>query len=128
MGNYEQDIFYKTRELTLDQKKDILKYAQEICDKWNVDILDARKSWQRQTIEMSFEDILEKLDEDCHFVFIHRKGFKNSKGKPLGDQEYTLEIGFCTMRGEPTYFLFIYCNEKKLSKFLTKYHLEKRIV
>jgi hypothetical protein len=29
------------------------------------------------------------------------------------------------MRGEPNYYLWIYCNEKKLSKFLTKYHLIK---
>jgi hypothetical protein len=123
--DFEQDVFYETKVLDLTQKKDLLQYAFKNCDRWHVDILDARKSWARERIEMSFEDILEKLDIDCHFVFIHRKGFRNSKGNPMGDHEYVLEIGFSTMRGEPNYYLWIYCNEKKLSKFLTKYHLIK---
>jgi len=127
MDNYEQDIFYETKGLDLDTKKDLLRYALENCDRWNVDILDARKSWQRQSIEMSFEDIIEKLDRDCHFVFIHRRGFKNSSGKPMGNHEYVLEIGFSTMKGEPTYYLWIFCDEKKLPEFLIKYHLEKHI-
>ena len=127
MDNYEQDIFYETRTLSIEQKKDLLLFAKENSTKWWVDFLDARKSWAREKIEMSFDDILLKLDQDCHFVFIHRRGFKTPKGKPLSDCEYTLEIGFSTMKGEPTYYLFIFCDEKNLSKFLTKYHLEKHL-
>jgi hypothetical protein len=123
--DYEADIFYNTQELTLEQKKEILLDAYNYSFDWHVDILDARKSWARQKIEMSFEDILKKLDENCHFVFIHRKGFTGLSGKALHG-EYQLEIGFSTMK-DPNYFLFIYCDQKKLSKFLTKYHLEKQI-
>lgn len=127
MDNYEQDIFYETKGLDLDAKKELLRYALENCDRWNVDVLDARKSWQRQSIEMSFDDILEKLDRDCHFVFIHRRGFRNSSGKPMGDKEYIIETGFSTMRGEPTYYLWVYCDENKLPEFVEKYCLKKRI-
>jgi hypothetical protein len=127
MDNYEQDIFYETKVLDLEQKKDLLRFAMKNSKSWNVDILDARKSWQRESIEMSFDDILAKLDDDCHFVFIHRRGFKTSSGKPLSNCEYAIETGFCTMRGDPAYYLFIFCDEKKLSKFITKYHLEKHI-
>jgi hypothetical protein len=123
--NYEPDEFYNTQELTLEQKKEILKDARDLSFNWHVDVLDARKSWARQKIEMSFEEILKKLDDDCHFVFIHRKGFKG-EGIALSG-EYQLEIGFATMKGEPSYFLFIHCDEKKLSEFLIKYHLEKQI-
>jgi len=126
MDNYEQDIFYDIDELTLDQKRDLLKDAHKVCLSWNADVLDCRKSWSRETIEISFEDILKKLDDDSHFVFIHRKGFLGASGDPLPG-EYQLEIGFRTMRNDPDYYLFIFCDQKKLSKFLTKYHLEKRL-
>jgi hypothetical protein len=124
--NYERDEFYETRELTLTQKKKILKDAYKCSFKWHVDILDARKSWQRQKIEMSFEDALKKLDKDCHYVFIHRKGFKGSR--ETYPNEYVLEIGFSTMKGEPTYFLFIFCDQEKLPEFISKYNLIKHIV
>jgi hypothetical protein len=124
--DYEQDVFYNTQELTLEQKKEILEDARKLSFDWHVDVLDARKSWARQKIEMSFEDILKKLDEYCHFVFIHRKGFLGASGKALSG-EYQLEIGFSTIIGDPSYFLFIHCDEKKLSKFLKKYHLVKQI-
>jgi hypothetical protein len=124
--NYKPDEFYNTWGLTLDQKTEILKDALDRSSDWHVDVLDARKSWARQKIEISFDDILKKLDDDCHFVFIHRKGFLGASGKPLPG-EYQLEIGFATMRGEPSYFLFIHCIEEELSGFITKYHLEKQI-
>lgn len=124
--NYLQDEFYDTDELTLDQKRKLLEDAKKVSLSWNVDVLDCRKSWSRETIEMSFEDILKKLDDDSHFVFIHRKGFVGTNGKPLPG-EYQLEIGFRTMRGEPDYYLFIFCDQKKLSRFITKYHLVKHL-
>ena len=123
-NNYEPDEFYNTHGLTLIQKKEILKDALDCSSDWHVDILDARKSWQRQKIEMSSEEILKKLDKDCHFVFIHRKGFKGvESGKPL-QGEYQLEIGFCTMREEPSYFLWINCDQKEILYFVEKYKLK----
>jgi hypothetical protein len=127
MNNYEPDIFYNTRELSIEQKIDILKYAYEICDRWHVDTLDCNISWARQEIEMPFDEILQKLSPISHFTFIHRRGFRNSKGEPVNDNEYVIEIGFCTMK-DPEYFLWIYCNENKLSKLLTKFtFLKKRL-
>jgi hypothetical protein len=125
VDNYIPDEFYDTRNLTLDQKKEILKDARDLSLDWHVDLLDARKSWARKKIEMSFEEILEKLDDKCHFVFIHRKGFKGDGIAFRG--EYQLEIGFATILGDPSYFLFIHCDEEKLSEFLTKYHLVKQL-
>lgn len=123
--NYEPDVFYDIRELTIDQKIEILKDARDLSFDWHVDILDARKSWARQKIEMSFEEILKKLDDHCHFVFIHRKGFKGEG--MMFNGEYQLEIGFATILGDPSYFLFIHCDEEKLSEFITKYHLVKQL-
>lgn len=124
-NNYEPDVFYNIQELTLEQKKEILKDARDLSFNWHVDVLDAKISWARQKIEMSFEEILEKLDDKCHFVFIHRKGYRGEGMSFRG--EYQLEIGFATIIGDPSYFLFINCDEEKLSLFLTKYHLEKQI-
>jgi hypothetical protein len=73
---------------------------------------------------MDFETILEKLDDDSHYVFIHRRGFKSRSGKPLTFCEYALEIGFSTMNA-PSYFLFIYCDLKYLQNFIGKYNLTK---
>ncbi len=126
MGDYEQDEFYDTYGLTVEQKKEILKDAIDCSFDWHVDLLDARKSWQRQKTEMSLDEILNKLDDDCHFVFIHRKGFKGSR--EIYPTEYVVETGFSTMRGEPTYFLFIFCLEENLSKLIEKHHLFLKIL
>lgn len=100
---------FATRKLSLKQKLDLLRRAVEKCDHWWVDILDCSKSFCRQKIEMSFEEILKKLDNRSHFCIIHRNL------PPIKDY---LEIGFSTMNAlRPDYFLWIILDIKHLEEF-----------
>lgn len=112
-----QHIFYKHSHLDTEQKIELMHYAKEQSYEWWVDILDCNVSFARQRIEMSFEDILSKFDNSCHFVIIHRKGF-------ISDNFY-VEIGFSTMVKAPDYFLWIHLKEEKLSKLIEKYKLRE---
>ena len=94
--------FYPTQRLSLEQKKKICEWAKENSYKWCVDQLDCSKSFMRQPVEMSFEDIMAKLDDTCHFVIIHRN---------LGSEDY-LEVGFSTMVEQVDYFLWIFLDKK----------------
>lgn len=89
--------FVPIQHLTIEQRRKICALAKEECRRWWVDKLDCSVSIARQLVEMSFEDIMAKLDERCHFVIIHRNTW--------GD-DY-LEIGFSTIGKEPAYFLWI---------------------
>ncbi len=111
-----QDIFYKNDHLSLKEKKNVLIAAKKKSTKWWVDILDCRKSWRRQKIKMSFDDVLLKLKNNSHFVIIHRTGIHRIEG------EY-LEIGFCTF-GEEEYFLWIICSKDEIPYFVEKYNLK----
>lgn len=98
---------YDTRNLTLEQKEDILRRAKEVCDTWWVDELDCNKSFHRQRIDMDFDEIMEKLEPGTHFVIIHRHH----------DPENYLEIVFRTMADTPDYFLWIQLDPKHIPEF-----------
>lgn len=123
---YIRDIFYRTQHLSLEDKKELLLDAKEKSFRWNIDKLDVNVSWARIHQRYArFNTMLKKLDNNCHFVFINRKGYKNPSGKnPFG--KYCIETGFSTMKGIDWY-LFIYINEKHLDFFKEKYNLEERI-
>jgi hypothetical protein len=73
---YHQNIFYDCDHLSIEQKKELLIDAKDKCYEWWV---DEKPSIQRIKIEMPFDEILTKLDDTCHFVFIHRKGYEDWK-------------------------------------------------
>ena len=54
---------FDVRQLTVAEKRDLCTRAKAICKRWWVDELDCTKSMSRQIIEMSFDNILQKLDE-----------------------------------------------------------------
>ncbi len=112
--NYKRDIFYDDTHLSVQQKIELMRNAKEQSYEWWVDILDCSKSYSRQRIEMSFEDILKKFDNNSHFVIIHRRGYRN--------WDFHVEIGFRSMTGID-YFLWIHLKEDKLSYFIEKYNL-----
>lgn len=107
-----KDIFYNVSELTLRQRINVMKLAKEKANKWWVDELDCTNSFQRQKIDMSFEDIIKKFKEKSHFVIINRHG------------EYG-EIGFCTLK-ELDYFLWINISIEILEEIIKKFNLKKR--
>jgi hypothetical protein len=75
---------------------------------------------------MSFEDVMKKFDMSCHYVIIHRKGYEY---KPQHEMwKWKVEIGFSTMRGAPSYYLFLFLEESELAYFLEKYKLNELVL
>lgn len=111
----ENDIFYNTRHLSISEKVTVLNEAYALHERWWVDILDCNISFARQKVEMSFEDVMLKFNENAHFVIIHRKGF-----------EHYGEIGFCTLKSIE-YFLWIHLTEEKLQYLVLKFALKPMI-
>lgn len=114
-----RDTFFITNKFDLETKKQILVDSKELATNWWVDILDIEKSFTRTKIEMSFEDILDKLDNKSHFVLIHRKGYSGDEDDFYG------EVGFSTMN-YPSYFLWIYLNVDDFYKIVEKYKLKEK--
>lgn len=117
------DTFYDTGKLTLDEKRSI---CQEISDfdeeAWHVDVL-GRNSFRREEINMAWDEIMRKLDENCHFSFIHRRGYENWKENSMFPNRWRLEVGFKTREDEP-HFLWLWCNEEHIEGFVAKYDLK----
>jgi hypothetical protein len=120
--NYKPDIFYKVGHLSLIQKSIIIHYAKLGAIDWWVDKLDCSESWARQRIDMSFNEIMKKLDEKCHFVIIHRRGYLDDKDKELW--KWKGEVGFTTMGLGVEYYLWIHINEDYLKEMIEEFDLE----
>lgn len=115
MNDYQQDIFYKTQNLGLSEKKELLKYANELSYDTSVQQIQP-KSFQRKRIDKTFEWFLTILKNSDHFVVIHRKGYNDP---------YYGEIGVRTMDMND-YFLYINVTEEDLQKIVNKFNLESR--
>jgi hypothetical protein len=111
------DIFLDVSGINLESKKNILHDAFAVNTEWWVDILDCSVSFYRIYVDMSFEDVLLKLDDSSHFVTILRTG------KHRGCDNYG-EIGFSTMK-TPSHFLFIHVTEDDYWKIANKHKLER---
>lgn len=111
-----QDIFYDLGSLSKETIVQLFQEAKDDCISWHYDILDCWKSYYRQTLDVSFEEAIDKFKatEDTHVVFIHRR-FMNDH----------IEIGYSTF-GAPSYFLFVYVNIDRLGMFVEKYKLKVR--
>jgi len=109
--NMEQDTFYN---IDFDDREQLLRYALELSDSWHVDILDCYKSFCRQRIEMSWEEIMSKLDPSVHFVVIHRRSpIEGNFG----------EVGFSTMES-PAYFLWVFMTIDNFKLLVEKFNLK----
>lgn len=96
---------FDTHHLDLEQKRDIIYKAKELCYHWRVDKLDCNENWARQRIEMSFEDIMKKFDNKCHFTIKYRSDTKNY-----------LEVAFGTMSTGVDYFLWMFLEPQYLEQ------------
>ena len=106
----------ETAHLTFKQKKNILLKAKGICARWWVDILDCEKSYARQRVEMSFENIMATFSSKCHFTMIYRRNFG----------EDHLEIAFSTFTN-PEHFLWILLDKSVDIKHDLGYKSQKEI-
>lgn len=101
------NIHYDVKELSLDRKIQLLHEAYQKCYNWWIDKLDCSESFHRQKIDMSFEDAIQKLDNNCLFSIIYRN-------IDHGTEKPHLEIGFRTFKEFPEYFLWIQVEPKHL--------------
>ena len=122
--DYIQDVFYGLSHLSIKELKELFKEAKDLSKFWQVDIL---KSFYRESTDMSFENILKKLDKNSHIVFIHRKGWIDENGNPKRYRGWEIETGFRSWDKENKYdyFLFIFLDEKNLDHFIEKYKLRE---
>lgn len=109
------DTFYNTRELNLEQKIALLDDCKAVCFLWWVDKLDCSVSFCRERIEMTYEEMKQKLTNKSHFVVIDRKYF-------MSDEKKHFEIGFCTMTSIE-HFLFIHVEDEMMFPIIEKYGL-----
>jgi len=112
-------VFYDTRRLSIDEKVDLLKDCREVSYEWWADRLDCSVSVARQKIDCSFEDILDRLKEDTHFVVIDRGVW----GSLFGEDREHFEIAFRTMDSYVDYFLFIEVDSENMPPILDKFSL-----
>lgn len=101
------NVVYETRDLTVEQQKDLCRKAHQICDRWWADELDCQKSFARQVIVVNFEEFLQKLEEKAFFHVVHRRS----------DVENHLEVGFRTMT-DPDYFLWIIVKPEQITQIV----------
>jgi hypothetical protein len=113
-------IFYNTNELSVDDKTSLLRDCKAVCYKWSADKLDCSVSYARQAIDWSFETILERFNEQAHFVVIDRGQWGDF------DNKEHFEVGFRSMEIPVDYFLLIEVESEKMPPILEKYHLKPK--
>jgi hypothetical protein len=126
------DIFYSVSNKPITKKKELLTEAHGDCLKWWVDVLDCSKSWSREIVEMSFDEIMDRLTKASLVTFIHRFNVLMEDNPFYADKEVDicgrpreyLEVGFRTMT-TPDYFLWIYADIKHKDRLIEKYGLEE---
>lgn len=112
-------IFYKTKDLTLEVKNTICDLAKDKSTDIKIHKLVCSESIARQEANISYDEIMELLDNKSHFVIIHRK-------PPFGDE--FAEIGFsCNVERDLTYFLFIYLSISDLKEIIKQFDLKKTL-
>lgn len=126
---YFQDIWFDSSKLSLKEKQKIILYAKELIDKgfgsFLIDKLENMK-FQRQSSDLTFDEIIKMLNEKCHFVIIHRRGYISWKetNEYFTHKRWCLELGFSTEDTSPINFLWMYINEDKIGDFILKFKLK----
>jgi hypothetical protein len=111
--------FYKTDDLTMDEKQSLFQECMELSYDWRADTLDCSVSWSRQRFNCSFEEILGYLKENTHVAVINR----GTWGSLFGESREHFEIAFRTMDSPVDYFLFIQVDSARMPPILEKYQL-----
>ncbi len=109
--------FYDIHRLTMTKKKQLFKDSKKISYKCFVDVLDCEVSIARKSTDMSFDEVMKKLDGSCHCVFIDR-------GKDFITNMNYYEVGFCTMNRGADYFLFLLLKPENAKVIIEKYELK----
>ena len=118
--SFGEHVFYNTKDLSMAEKRSMLRDCKEISYDWHADTLDCSVSWCRQRFDCSFDEILKYLQDSTRVVVINRGIW----GSPLGNNREHFEVGFRTMEGLIDYFLFIQVDAVKMYPILEKYQLK----
>lgn len=116
MKEYQRDVFYNTRNLSFGQKKELLKFANELSHDTSIQQIQSG-TYQRERIDKTFDWFLTIFEDRDHFVVIHRKGYEDP---------FYGEIGVRTMSMDD-YFLYITITEEYLQKVVDKFKLNPQI-
>ena len=114
-----RDIFFNLNHLSLKDKENLFHEAKSLCLDFRIDEKD--EHYRRVPSQVSFDEMLRKMDDSCHYVFIQRNCVMNW-------EEPYLETGFCTL-GAPfpgDWFLFIRLKNSYLLHFIDKYKLTQK--
>lgn len=116
MKEYQRDVFYNTRNLSFEQKKELLKFANKLSYDTSVQQIQSG-TYQRKRIDKTFDWFLTIFENRDHFVVIHRKGYEDP---------YYGEIGVRTMDMND-YFLYINITEENLNELVKKFNLNSQV-
>jgi len=111
-------IFYDISEVPFDVKIEIINHAYRVNDEWWVDKLDCSESWRREKIDSTYDEIMNKFEDDSHFTIIERYYY-------MGDNYG--EIGFRTMNLGVDYFLWIKISVFDLEIIIDKFNLISKL-
>lgn len=105
-------MFFNIRDLSLTDKQILLNQAYEKSSSFWVDHLDCSKSWSRVKVDMTYEEVLTKLEASSHFTVILRN---NPNGEVYG------EVGFVS---NDSYYLWIILPEDKFMQLVGDWKLK----
>lgn len=111
------DIFYNLSEVMLQEKKDLIKKSVELSYKQQIDELDCSKSWARTRSTLSIDEIMLKLENTSHIVFIERIN---------NPSDSYFEIGFSTFNLKIDYFLFLFLSKENGLSIVNAFNLKKQ--
>ena len=108
-------MFYNIGDLDLETRKSVINDSIDVSYDYHIDILDCNISWARKRSDLTLDEVMEKVTDDTHFVFIEREDYftKEKHG----------EVGFATLKS-PSHYLFIYMKLDELNKLKDKYNLK----
>lgn len=109
---------FNTNNIDKETAIKILKDAYNICENFQVDILDCRIAWYRRTVNMTFQNFIKlHMYDDAHFSIFIRKNLIDR----VAPHKY-IEFSIRSMT-TPDYFLWINVDIKHLQYFIEKYKL-----
>lgn len=125
-----EDIFYKLKNNSVKNVKEVLKWAKENSKLVRVHMLDCSKSYGRVKADKTFDEVFDLIDKRSakFFVIILRKdenvfGLFSDKLKIM---DY-LEIGIRSIDiDRKEYFIFNFLDKNKLEKLKERFEIKER--
>lgn len=112
-------VRYDAQHLNPAQQKQLLIDAKAVCFRWWADILDCSRSFHRQPIDISFEDMLEKHTDRAFFSVLYRDSYVDDPN------DVHIEVAFSTMT-QPDYFMWVLVECEVAKPILDNYRVYQK--